>query len=101
MSKEIEVWFHDDIFFLYPDRIYAKDVETCIAGWREVLWEDCKKANADHYIYAVRTLADDDTTEQLDIYMQPLDDDEFRKRTDALLATTPAIIYAWHKGTAY
>ena len=100
--REIKVWINDDSIYQYPHYIKANELQQYISEWQQALFQKCKEANADHHVYAVATIDNKESkVVELDIYMLPLNNEEFRKRTDALLKEKPAIIYAWHKGTAY
>ena len=100
--REIKVWINDDSVYQYPHHIQEDKLQQYISEWQQALFQKCKEANADHYVYAVATMDNEEPrVAELDIYMLPLNDEEFRKRTDALQKEKPVIIYAWHKGTAY
>lgn len=99
--REIKVWINDVSLFQYPHHILKTDIEKYISEWRQVLFQKCKEANADYFIYAVKTINDNGDVDELNIYMTPLNDEEFYKRTEALQKQKDVVIYAWHKGTAY
>lgn len=99
--REIKCWINDGAIYQYPHYIMEDKVEQYIGEWRMALFQKCKEANADHYVYAVKTVDDDCRTQEVDIYMLPLNDEDFFERTISLQKEKNVIIYAWHKGTAY
>ena len=100
--RNVKVWINDGSLYQIPHYVRADKINQYIAEWGHVLFQKCKEINADHYVYAVKTLDDDDAmVKEVDIYMTPLDDDDFYKRTEALQKQKKVIVYAWHKGTAY
>lgn len=99
--KRITVWIHDGSIYQEPYHIWDTNINAYIAEWREILYPEAKKANADHFIYATKIYDSKDELTELNIYSVPLNDKDFTYRTDNLLREKRAEILAWHKGTSY
>lgn len=101
--REVRLWVNDGSLYQTPWHIPEDMVLQYIREWGHSVFPECKKANADHYVYAVQTFDDENDllVKEVDVYMLPLNDEEFYKRTDALKKKKKVLIYAFHKGTAY
>lgn len=104
--KEVTVFIHDGSLYQERHHIWDIDVDTYIAEWGEVLFQKAKKANMDHYIYCTKIYDKNNNLFELNIYMQPLDNVEFYKRTnlvyEAEMARGNSVWFGvWHKGTNY
>ena len=101
--KEIKVWINNGETYQFPHYIQSDKMFQYIAEWKQTLFQKCKEANADHYVYAIVTLDDDNgiLPKELDIYMMPLNNDDFHKRMEKIQREKKVMVYAWHKGTAY
>lgn len=100
--NEIKVWIHDGSRYMMPHWILAKNLQKYIQEWKSVLLPEAKKKNADHYVYCTIEYDTDGKVSELNIYGIPLNEAEFRKRTDAVAKCNPnTYIGAWHKGTTY
>lgn len=99
-TNYVRVFLHNGNIYLNPRHILESQVEQYIKDWKESIFQEAKRIAADHFIYATKTYADN-VLDRLDLYQVALDDEDFTRRTDALLATGDHMILAWHKGTAY
>lgn len=95
--KFIRVFLHNDS--IYPD------------VWQEPLREAMKRitengkaaskvleeTGADHVIYATKEYDEAEEVKEINLYMVPLSDEEFEKRTDLYCKKSKGIIYAVHK----
>ena len=99
--REIKVWINDDRIYQTPHWIYDINVESYIKEWKDILFPECKKVNADHYIYCTKEYDDNDVLQEINIYMTPLDDETFHKRVAVAQKDKRMWVGAWHKGTSY
>ena len=105
--REIEVWYHDDSYYLTPKHVLEKDISKYIEAWKnDELFEYAKELNADHFIYMTNTYNQYGELIMVDFYSIGLDDAEFRKRVDENNAEASkhgnGVYYGvWHKGTNY
>ena len=104
--KEIKVFVHDGRLMQEPYHIWDTNVDAYIAEWKQILFPLAQKADMDHYVYCTKIYDKDDNLIELNIYMQPLNENEFMKRTnfacEAEKKNGNSIWFGcWHKGTSY
>ena len=90
--------------FLHTGSIYPSVWQEPLGEAMKRITENGKAASkvleetgADHVIYATKEYDEADEVKEIDLYMIPLSDEEFRKRTDAWQKINKGIIYATHK----
>ena len=66
--REIKVWINDDRIYQTPHWIYDTNVERYIEEWKDILFPECKQANADHYIYCTKEYDENDILQEINIY---------------------------------
>ena len=102
MEKQIEVVSHEGCNFRASNYVWITDLAAYITDWKEMVYPYAKDQNADHFVYCVKTYSDnDDTLERVDLYCEPLTNDEFNDRVGAVVKKNNVYVGAWHKGTTY
>jgi hypothetical protein len=78
------------VFFPTPD-IYAnirqmayKEYQAMLPEWRAEALKQLAETGADHVIYGSRIYNEDGTVKEMNMYMIPLDDAEFYRRTNGV-----------------
>lgn len=93
----VRVFFHTGS--IYPD-VWQEPLREAMKritenGKRAL--EILKETGADHVIYATKDYDEADEVKEINLYMIPLSNEEFDKRTNNYLKTNKGIIYAAHK----
>lgn len=104
--KEIKLWIHDGRTYMEPHWTTEQNVIPGIREWGESVLPYAKEKDKQHCIYATRETNPDGHTVEVNYYCVCLDDEDFFKRTDAVVNEAhekgnDIIVYAFHKGTTY
>lgn len=102
----VKLWIHGGNIYMEPHWISEEDVIPGIKEWGESVLPYAKEKDKRHCIYATRETNPDGHTVEVNYYHISLDDEEFFKRTDAVVNDVrkrgnDIIVYAFHKGTSY
>lgn len=104
--REVKCYIHAERLIQYPLYMFDSDVEKYIKDWKERVFRHAQEQDADHFIYATKLYDMNNVLLEIDLYAQPLSEDAFCLRTDAVCQNEAAKgrsvwIGAWHKGTNY
>jgi len=92
----ITLFVHDGRRYLVPQYLEIKKVGAYLLELEAQAKALMEKSGAAHVVYAVKSYKDD-MLDQLDAYMEPMDDDTFYSRTEDEQQHNPGcIIYALH-----
>ena len=97
-SRFVTMFIHDDSIYTVPKAIARDRVGEYLRNLEQEARTVLNETGFDHVVYAVKSYDACGSFVLLDVYMLPLNDDDFYSRTESLCRESSCQIYALHKG---